>query len=298
MTADIKIECPKCEWMPDGKPHWRCSCGHTWNTFETKAKCPACGKQWENTYCPGCGETSPHKDWYIDTALPVKEDEPAVAELKAKKRKFESRMMHLGINKYRITNLEYLNAANEVFVSPYKAGCRLLILYALAYAGQNLSARQKIAAWLQRENLWEEGSPEEKNFLSNPAPTEKELIELSWGLEAALTLGWALNLFDDLHEIDNTGTDEEMDTFIEAIPALGNPTKDFLASLAYRNLDEIYAENLVNELATAYFRDLLILGGTDETNINRMVSYERHNVLNWVRQFSGIRDWDETDTST
>jgi hypothetical protein len=29
-----------------------------------------------------------------------------------------------------------------------------------------------------------------------------------------------------------------------------------------------------------------------------MVSFERHGTLNWVRQFSGIKDWDEIDTST
>jgi hypothetical protein len=298
MPANIKVECPKCEWVPDGKPHWRCSCGYKWNTFETQAKCPGCGKQWDVTYCPGCGQTSPHKDWYVDTTIAVKEDEPHIAELKRRKRNFERRMMLLGINKYRITNLEYLNPANEEFRTAYESGRRLLILYAIAYCVHHLSDRQKIIAWFKRENLWESVSEKEKSFLDNPSPGQRELQDMSWGLEGALTLGWALNLFDGLHEINTDEADEEMKAFLQATPALGDRTKEFLENLAYRSLVEIYEENLVNELATAYFRDLFVLGGEDETTINRMASYERHKTLNWVRQFSGIKDWDKTDTST
>jgi hypothetical protein len=35
----IRIRCPKCEWEPDGKPYWRCSCGHRWDTFSTGGRC-------------------------------------------------------------------------------------------------------------------------------------------------------------------------------------------------------------------------------------------------------------------
>jgi len=66
--ADLIIECPKCKWKPDGGKHWQCSCGHTWNTFETAGRCPVCRKQWQDTCCPnlvgGCGKWSPHLDWY------------------------------------------------------------------------------------------------------------------------------------------------------------------------------------------------------------------------------------------
>ncbi len=68
MPEDVKIECPKCAWEPDGGAYWQCSCGHTWNTFETAARCPACSRQWEYTQCilhrGGCDKMSPHLDWY------------------------------------------------------------------------------------------------------------------------------------------------------------------------------------------------------------------------------------------
>ena len=39
-------------------------CHTVWNTFETRAKCPGCGKQWKDTCCLACGLWSPHDDWY------------------------------------------------------------------------------------------------------------------------------------------------------------------------------------------------------------------------------------------
>ena len=68
MAKDVEIKCPKCDWAHDGGEHWWCECGHRWDTFETAARCPSCKKQWEVTQCPtdpgGCGEISPHLEWY------------------------------------------------------------------------------------------------------------------------------------------------------------------------------------------------------------------------------------------
>ena len=65
---NILIRCPRCKWEPDGKPYWQCTCKHIWNTFATGARCPKCGKVWEDTACPsaggGCKKWSPHLDWY------------------------------------------------------------------------------------------------------------------------------------------------------------------------------------------------------------------------------------------
>ena len=65
---NIRILCPKCNWEPDGKPYWRCSCKHRWDTFSTGGRCPQCKKVWEQTQCPtapgGCAGWSYHLDWY------------------------------------------------------------------------------------------------------------------------------------------------------------------------------------------------------------------------------------------
>ena len=59
-----RIRCPLCKWQPCEADRWQCECGCVWNTFDTHARCPACGKQWLVTQCLACGEFSPHEDWY------------------------------------------------------------------------------------------------------------------------------------------------------------------------------------------------------------------------------------------
>ena len=64
MPTEVKIACPKCDWEPDAGSRWGCTCGHSWNTFDTGGKCPACHKQWQDTQCLSCSKWSPHLDWY------------------------------------------------------------------------------------------------------------------------------------------------------------------------------------------------------------------------------------------
>ncbi|HEX8705078.1 MAG TPA: hypothetical protein VF815_39975 [Myxococcaceae bacterium] len=63
-----RIRCPKCAWRPRKSDRWACSCGCEWNTFDTAAKCPRCGKQWHHTRCLHCYEWSLHVDWYTSGA--------------------------------------------------------------------------------------------------------------------------------------------------------------------------------------------------------------------------------------
>jgi len=59
-----RIRCPKCQWNPQSHDRWMCHCGHTWNTFDTRGKCPGCGHQWNQTMCLACFEWSEHEAWY------------------------------------------------------------------------------------------------------------------------------------------------------------------------------------------------------------------------------------------
>jgi hypothetical protein len=63
-TGGPFIRCPKCGWTPRAEDRWRCSCGHTWNTFDTGGVCPGCRYQWKITKCLRCKEWSAHSDWY------------------------------------------------------------------------------------------------------------------------------------------------------------------------------------------------------------------------------------------
>ena len=295
---DQPVQCPVCRWEPDGGKHWKCTCGHRWNTFDTKAKCPNCKTQWEDTWCPNCGNSTPHDDWYQ-----TQKDSSAIElsgdpELLAKKAKLEARLTDYKIYMPMITHLPYLDHSRETFKSPFEAACRMIILYTISYSVHFLDERLDLIAWLKHEGLWEKVSPDEKNYLTDPSPDQQVLINLSWRIEGAMTLAWCLNKVDTLPRIDQQDNEAELEAFQEIMPGFGESLQPFLSNLQYRSLDEIYEENLLNELATAYFRDLLFSGNKDTTSINRSMSFERHRTLNWLRSFMQITGWDETDTST
>jgi hypothetical protein len=70
-----RIRCPLCGWRPRASSRWYCDdcshpeyfyggCGHVWNTFDTRGRCPGCGHLWRWTSCLDCGGWSLHEDWY------------------------------------------------------------------------------------------------------------------------------------------------------------------------------------------------------------------------------------------
>jgi hypothetical protein len=67
----IRIYCPQCTWAPSPGDRWICfpGCRTVWNTFETRAKCPGCHKQWQVTICLACHVFSAHEDWYHDEGM-------------------------------------------------------------------------------------------------------------------------------------------------------------------------------------------------------------------------------------
>jgi hypothetical protein len=58
------IRCPKCTWRPVSSSRWSCHCGCSWNTFDTRGRCPGCGYQWQDTACLSCHRWSRHDEWY------------------------------------------------------------------------------------------------------------------------------------------------------------------------------------------------------------------------------------------
>lgn len=61
------ITCPLCGEAPYIGVQWECGpdgCGHPFDTFETRGKCPKCKAQFSATECLNCGRWSPHHAWY------------------------------------------------------------------------------------------------------------------------------------------------------------------------------------------------------------------------------------------
>lgn len=174
-----------------------------------------------------------------------------IHELQKRKERLERRLALLGITRYQVTFLPYPDYSAVAFQLPYDVGCRLFVLYGLVFAVQDLAARPQLIHWFKREGLWDHVSENERSFLSEAEPDKKQLSRFSWGLEGALTLGWVLGILENLPGIEAAGSNEEIDAFFSKIPELGEEIQGFLSGLKYRDLGEIYEENLVNELATS-----------------------------------------------
>ncbi|WP_339810219.1 DUF4272 domain-containing protein [uncultured Imperialibacter sp.] len=221
--------------------------------------------------------------------------EPKLLERKAR---LDKRLKDRGITNYEIRYLPYLDFDEAEFASTKEVAARMIILYLSAYSANNDDSNHKIVGWLKQERLWSHVSPEEKKLFEGRTKDSEKLEGFSWCLESAYTLAWVLNLVSTLHPPISELSAEQIVDFQRKMPRLGTDLGSYFTKLDLRNKEEVFEENIFNELVTTYFRDLLFNGKTDTTDIDSYVSFERHKVLNWVRRFSDIVDWDDTDTST
>jgi hypothetical protein len=217
-------------------------------------------------------------------------------ELKRRKDKVESKLTSYGLKDSKITYLQYLDFSPEEFQPPYKAGCRILILWALSYVASNLGEKDEIATWMKAWGLWDKVSEREKKLFTEELP-ERSLMNFSWHIEGVIVLSWAVNLLEELPDPTTKISDSALDALMAKLPIAENPEL-FLSTLAYRDKEEIFIENIINEMITWYLRDRMLNKKKNESNVNPAISFERHFALNWVRKFSDIDEWDETDTST
>lgn len=52
--------CPRCKAVPPVGPFWRCSCGQSFDAFESQGTCPHCSRSVAQISCAECNQSSPH----------------------------------------------------------------------------------------------------------------------------------------------------------------------------------------------------------------------------------------------
>lgn len=218
--------------------------------------------------------------------------------LQDRKSRIESKLKKYGIPNSEIKFLPYLQFNPDDFQVPQEVAKRTLILYALAHASNGQMARYKAKRWLKKEALWESMTETEQEFLNTLFPNEEIRTNYSWSIEAALVLNWTINSNESLSQIIEEFSLANTSSTLSSIPSIGSDTQDYISNASYRPLNEIFEENILNELVTSYFRDVYFSKEPDFTQINSGLSFERHKALNWVRQFNGIKAWEYVATDT
>ena len=303
----ITIQCPACEWQPDGKKNWGCSnCGHVWDTFTTRGVCPKCKTKFETTWCPGCGQSTPHTDWYktAEQLAAIERDGDPV--YRAKKKQIESRLIAMGITNRRVSSPTAFNYNPSEFVSAYDVGCRMMILFGLALSAHDLVMRDAMAGWFKDENIWDKVSPQEIEFLTELTPSEALCGEISWGYEGAVVLAWCLGIVTNLPALNAKDPEYAFEEFEHKAPEPGDDLQQFLSSLAFIDMDEIYEEAMLNDMVLSYLRDQYLRGQGPPRHLNTGVNMQRTKALNWLQGYFPKTEgaeltgeaWDETDTST
>jgi hypothetical protein len=157
--------------------------------------------------------------------------------LRERKARIEGRLRKHGITQTHITFLPYLEYDPGTFAEPYDVGCRIIIGFAIVYTIEEPSKKQAIFKWLQNEAMDKHLSATEVKYLETEIVEQQQINQLSWQLEAAYILAWALNVVSNRPSPSNQIGDAEMQEFFENVPALGDSLDSFLSQLSYRNTD-------------------------------------------------------------
>ena len=180
----------------------------------------------------------------------------------------------------------------DEFRSAAAVARRCLVLCSVVAASHD-EDRTKILSWLKSEGLWDDTSPKERSFLQSKKPTNKQLINASWRVEALYLLLWALRLIPSL---DVGKTPYEQFRLTELLPFMG-PTSEFINNSELRREDEIYELNEKIYEAHWAVRDARINSKSSPKDIDPGVIMERHYGINWLMGYCG-QSWDNVTTDT
>jgi hypothetical protein len=134
-------------------------------------------------------------------------------------------------------------------------------------------------------------SPDEQEFIANPAPSKQRLIDFCWRYECVHVLVWALGARDSLA---GPGEGCPVPEDMKAIKNAG-PT-NFVAKAKLRPASEIL------DMADLYYRlhwavIELRLHGKKSPAADEEIIQERHRALNWLIRYMN-QDWDHVATDT
>ncbi|MGZ5135556.1 MAG: DUF4272 domain-containing protein [Flavitalea sp.] len=208
--------------------------------------------------------------------------------------------LKLRVEQYGLEDIEYENKLFDEtqyqFVEPIEAAERLLILLAVSFTAYNFDESEKVMDWLKKEELWKSVSPQEKEFFRNPDPGNEEKQNLSWRFEGGYILAWALKKVSTTPDPGSECDEKRVSEFLQSVPPVGSSTEAFFAGLKFRRLPDIIEEALFYEIATKYFKTIIIEDKENSSQVHSKASVQRYLALKWLKNAKEKLDWDENVT--
>jgi len=148
--------------------------------------------------------------------------------------------------------------------------------------------------YLRQHNLWDNLTPDEMKFLSNPTPDLTTIVRFTWRSEALFVLMWAVHLFDDLpFPRQETDTQE----IVARLPDLNESPWPYIHKIKLRSIGDILeASDLIYRLHWAT-RQAGLDNKTPPSGLNPGMVQEWHHAINWTTKYNN-QDWDEVSTDT
>ena len=186
---------------------------------------------------------------------------------------------------------------------------RTLVLWAVELRAEGVPQKEALGL-IDKLDLWDSVSPEEKRFLQEENPDPEECQELVWRLESIWVLLWALGYIE---ELDWPSGMCDVPKLVEILKP-HESSADFITNAKLRSKAEILdAQDLIMRIHWA-IRDAylnkagVIPEGLDWSKDGDVVSVtmsaevgvveQRHYTLNWLVNYLDPKDWDHVDTPT
>jgi len=170
---------------------------------------------------------------------------------------------------------------------------RCIVLYALKSVAHGANA-ESVVSWLKSEKLWPAVSNEEKSFFLSANPSESQVINASWRIEALSLLLWALgnkvNISDLSTMCDSDQVDSICNFYLKSTIAFIESATLIPESKIYDVYELIYESHWK-------IRDAQINSKSLDKKYDSGVVMERHHAINWLMGHCG-QEWDEVTTDT
>ncbi len=169
----------------------------------------------------------------------------------------------------------------------HRAVCLLIV------AASTSIPRDIISGLIEEFGVAEHFSPEENAFLANPKPSKHDTTQFTWRVEAAYPLFWALGYLPKL----GLPLEQAMaDPLIEIADSHG--MDGLIENATPRSNSEVLDEVDLIYRAHWAVRDAELNPDQPSVNLERGVTIERHQALNWLIRYEDNAEWDDVPTDT
>lgn len=156
---------------------------------------------------------------------------------------------------------------------------RLLATFICGVVAADPELRPDILKWVATEKFEAIFSPGEWAFITDPEPSDRDVVHFTWYVEVTVVLGWAAGLLDHMPPPTRQSS---LGDLVDQVPILGEPVQSFLSQVRPRFAKTIHEHRQRLEDIHARAISDHSRGGIIRQQTDIEVAQEQHKTLNWL----------------